>query len=199
MRRIGWALLAICLAGCAATALPEDSFYSLVLEAADEGAVEAVNDAEIRVDLARIDLPAFLNTRAMALQTGPNQVEVANHHFWAEPLEEAIGKVLVRDIGKETTAVAIDRNGRLNADCELRLEFDRFHGTDDGRVLASGRYWLSSDNGSQRSEFDVSRGLSRSGYGNAVSALRDSLTTLANEIGNEIENGSVCEKDELAA
>ena len=141
--------LALTVAACGSTP-PEDRYYSLVLEAADDGVVETNGNAAITVALGRIDLPAFLDTRAMALQTGQNEIELAQHHFWAEPLDEAIGKVLVRDITESTMNIDIVRSAQVDADCELSVEFDRFHATDDTRVLSSGRYWLASANGSAR-------------------------------------------------
>ena len=184
-------LLAAYIAGCGSTP-PADNYYSLVLEAAAEGVAQANSDAEITVNLMRIDLPPFLQSRAMALQTGPNQVRAANHHFWAEPLEDAIAKTLARDLSKTATLLNIERNNRRDASCELRVEFDRFHTSDDGQVLASGRYWLDSANGEQRQEFDVSRRLANGGYANAVSALRDALNSLAEDIGSEIASGDIC-------
>ena len=185
------------MVGCGSTP-PEDRYYSLVLEAADDGVIEQTEPADLTVNLSRIDVPVFLNSRAMALQTGANEVEIAQHHFWAEPLDEAIAKVLVRDISQTSSRIDIARDGRREANCELRVEFDRFHATDDGRVLASGRYWVSSASGSAKSEFDVSQRLGSSGYTSAVSTLRRSLGTLAADIAGEIEAAEHCQPAGLA-
>lgn len=185
------------VAGCSSTP-PEDRYYSLVLDAADDGVAKVNGDARMRVSLSRIDIPEFLESRAMALQTGGNEIQVAQHHFWAERLDEAIAKVLVRDITEAAKSVDIAR-GNQNSYCELRVEFDRFHATGNARVLVSGRYWLSSEEGSERGEFDLSQGLTSSGYASAVSTLRNSLVILAREIGGEIESGTVCQEPEPAA
>ena len=191
-KRAGVVLLVTYLAACGSSP-PENTYYSLVLDAAAGGVVQATGDAAINVNLTRIELPTFLESRALALQTGPNQVRSAHSHFWAEPLDEAIAKVLVRDITDAATGIDIDRDEQRKADCELKVEFDRFHATDDARVLASGRYWIASESGSQKQEFDVSQRLASGGYSSAVSTLRDSLRSLAGEISEEIENGGVCQ------
>ena len=82
--------------------------------------------------------------------------------------------------------------------CELRLQFDRFHATDDARVLVSGRYWLRSVDGNASREFDVSQTLDTSGYASAVSTLRRSLGSLGRELGGEIEGNEGCRKPEPA-
>lgn len=191
MRQLFALALAITLTGCGSTP-PEDRYYSLVLQAADEGAVATSESADVVVNLTHIDLPAFLDSRAMVLQTGANEVEIAQHNFWAESLDEAIGKVLVRDIAQSSRRIDIARNTQRDAACELRVEFDRFHATDSGRVLASGRYVLSSGNVTRQSGFDVSQRLSTDGYASAVVALRRSLADLATHIINEVEARDAC-------
>ena len=190
-------LLATCLAACGSTP-QEDTYYSLVLDAASNAAVWSNDAVDITVNLARIELPSFLDSRAMAMQTGPNEVRAARHHFWAEALDESIAKVLVRDITQSASTVDIERDRRWGADCELSVEFDRFHATDDGRALASGRYWITSEVGSRKREFDVSRRLTVNGYSAAVSTLRESLRSVAGEIAREIDNSGICQTAELA-
>lgn len=190
-------LLASVVAACASTP-PADTYYSLVLEAADEGAVEPNDDAVSQVVLSMVGLPAFLDSRAMVLQVGPNEVQSAQHHFWAERLDEAIAKVLVRDIMNASDTIFLPNTSQSDGACELRLQFDRFHATDDARVLVSGRYWLRSVNGNASREFDVSQILGTSGYASVVSALRHSLGSLGRELGSQIASNEGCRKPEPA-
>ena len=190
-------LLATCLWACGSTP-QENTYYSLVLDAASSTEVLSNDAVEISVNLARIELPSFLDSRAMAMQTGPNEVRAARHHFWAEALDESIARVLVRDITQSASTVDIERDRRRDADCELRVQFDRFHATDDGRTFASGRYWITSEVGSRKHEFDVLRRLAVSGYSAAVSTLRESLRSVASEIAHEIGNNGICQTAESA-
>jgi uncharacterized lipoprotein YmbA len=177
----------------------EEHYYSLVL-AADQANVPAkVDNAGGRLTVGPVHLPAYLNNRGMSIAVGANQIRTANHHFWAEPLEEAISKVLVLDISRLLDNVAVERDaGRWTAaeNCRLRLEFDRFHATDDSRVVSSGRYWVSSAQASVKGDFYTTRPLSADGYAHAVEVLRQSLSVLAVEIVGTIESNPLCSGSE---
>ena len=181
--------MCLALAACGSSPTIEDTYFSLVLEAADEPTTEN-GDAELTLRLTNVSLPEFLLRRNLAIQTGGNEIKAANHHYWAEPLDEAIAKVLVRDIEAANQGIAVHRyNG--SGDCELAIEFDRFHASADGRVLVSGRYWLAASEPT-RHAFDVSRPLDGQGYGAAVTSLRASLGTLGAEIAGSIAQTGAC-------
>ena len=182
------------LVACAAKPV-EEHYYSLVL-AADQANVPAKGDnTEAHLIVGPVDLPAYLKNRAMSIAVGANQIRTANHHFWAEPLDEAISKVLVLDISRSLGNVIVERDaGRWTAagDCRLRLEFDRFHATDESSVISSGRFWVSSAEASVSREFHMTRSLSADGYGHAVETLRQSLGTLAAKIAATVESNQLC-------
>lgn len=182
------------LAACASSPVNEH-YYSLVLATDNPEAPGHDNDAAAHLIVGPVHLPAYLSNRGLNIEVGANQIRTANHHFWAEPLEEAISKVLVLDIARLVDNLMVDRDaGRWTAegDCRLRLEFDRFHATSDSRVVSSGRYWVSSPDGSVRGDFHTTRTLSADGYGHAVEMLRQSLGTLAAEIAVTIEDNPLC-------
>jgi len=182
------------LVACASKPV-EEHYYSLVL-AADQANVPAKDDnAGARLTVGPVHLPAYLNNRGLSIAVGANQIRTANHHFWAEPLEEAISKVLVLDISRLLDNVVVERDaGRWTdeGDCRLRLEFDRFHATDESSVISSGRYWVSSVEASVSREFHMTRSLSADGYGHAVETLRQSLGTLAAKIAATVESDQLC-------
>ena len=126
-----------------------------------------------------------------------NQIRTANHHFWADPLGEAIGKLLVRDISGQLDGIGVDRDaGRWtdDGDCHLRVEFDRFHATQDSRVVATGRYWVR-DNANDRTtkrEFDLFRVLTGDGYSHAVLQLRATIEYLADDIAEHVVETAAC-------
>lgn len=194
MRHIAAVVVWCGVAACGSTPV-EDHYYSLVLAADDMPAVAAADNANAHLVVGPVELPDFLGQRGIAIQTGSNQVRTANHHFWAEPLEEAIAKVLVMDIAGFLSGVSVDRDaGRWTGpgDCRARIEFDKFHATSDSRVVASGRYWILSGEDIVRQEFAVSQTLSADGYAHAVTALRQSLGAVAEQISHTIENNSAC-------
>lgn len=177
----------------------EDHYYSLVLAADDAMAPARTEETKAHLIVGPVLLPEYLNRRGLAMQKDSNQIQTANHHFWAEPLEEAISKVLVRDIANLASGVTVDRDaGRWtdSGDCRLRIEFDKFHATDRSRVVSSGRYWISSSDSDLKQEFAVTQTLSADGHANAVAALRRSLGILAAQITDTIESNSQCSDEQ---
>ena len=180
---------------CGSNPVVQDRYYSLVLAA--EGVAVSGDDerARSRLIVGPIQLPSYLSTRRLPLQVGVNEIESANHHYWAEPLDEAIAKVLTRDIAVRTDGIDVEREaGRWTPenDCRVRLEFDAFHPTSDSRVLTSGRYWVSSEDTSRRHAFNLTRTLTMDGYAHAVDVLRDTLEVLADQISVNVRETSVC-------
>ena len=177
-----------------------DHYYSLVLAADDVPAQAAANTDGAILAVGPIMMSRYLNQPGLATQRGAQQIEIAKHRFWAEPLEEGIGKVLVRDISSRNSSLVVARQlgGRLDrSDCRLRLEFDKFQITDTAFVVARGRYWLTSQTLVQQDtqkEFDLAQQLSADGYANAVSQLRGLLGELSEQIVAAIENDRVCER-----
>jgi uncharacterized lipoprotein YmbA len=162
------------LAACGSNPV-QDNYYSLVLAADDVTAPVDTGESNPHLVVGPVQLPEYLQRRGIAMQIGANQIQTANHHLWAEPLEEAIAKVLVRDIADLASGVTVNRDaGRWSdsGDCRLRIEFDSFHATDRARVVGSGRYWLSSADREVRQEFDLTETLYGDGYAQAVAALR---------------------------
>ena len=182
------------LAACGSSPVLQDSYYSLVL-AADIGEVSGNETTTARLIVGPIELPSYLSNRGIAMQMGPNRIESANHHFWAEPLNEAIAKVLTQDIAERTDGIEVEReSGRWTAeeDCRVRVEFDAFHPTNDSRVVSSGRYWISAENSSDNQAFSLSRTLTTDGYAHAADVLRDTLKTLAQQISEDIQGNPAC-------
>ena len=182
------------LVACGSNPL-EDHYYSLVLAADDVTAPVRTEETTAHLIVGPVRLPEYLNRRGLTMQIDANQIQTANHHFWAEPLEEAISKVLVRDIANLVSGVTVDRDaGRWtdSGDCRLRIEFDKFHATDQSRVVSSGRYWVSSSDANIKQEFAVTQTLSADGHAYAVAALRRSLRTLATQITDSVESNPQC-------
>ena len=164
--------------------------------AADERAAAGNNEsANAHLIVGPIQLPTYLSGRGLPMQTGPNQIESANHNFWAEPLDAAIAKVLARDIAERTNGIDVEReSGRFtpDGDCRVRVEFDAFHPTNDSRVVTSGHYWISSEDASNRQGFNLSRTLTLDGYAHAVDELRGTLESLAQQISDDVQGTPAC-------
>lgn len=196
---IAFVLLLLSLSACSSQPA-KDQYYSLILQAGDATTSARSGAAKAQLIVGPIQLARYLDQPGLAMQLGANQIRIANHHFWAEPLDEAIGKLLVHDISSQVDEIAVDRDaGRWtdDGDCRLRVEFDRFHATQDSRVVTTGRYWVR-DNSSGKStkrEFDLVRPLSDDGYSHAVRQLRATIASLSGEIVEHIVETAACAAD----
>lgn len=183
------------LSACGSSPVVKDRYYSLVLAA--NGGTATGNDEVTTASLivGPIQLPTYLSGHGLPMQVGPNRIELAHHHFWAEPLNEAIAKVLTRDIAERTEGINVERDsGRISAeeDCRLRVEFDAFHPMSESHVVASGRYWIESSETSDRQAFSLTRTLTVDGYAHAVDELRGLLELLAEQISDDLAAGRGC-------
>ena len=93
--------------GCGKKLDVQNHYYSLVLEAADQGLPPQPTDPRARVDLVAVHLPDFLQSRSLVLQVNSNEVIHARHHHWGEPLDLAILKVLARDLSTAMPAYEV--------------------------------------------------------------------------------------------
>ena len=199
MNRVGNGFVVFVILGLAACASQpkEDHYYSLVLAADGDAALSNADSTDARIIVGPIQLARYLDQPGLAMQTGTSQIQSANHHFWAEPLDEAIAKVLVRDISQQSAVLAVERDtGRWTAKdgCLLRVEFDKFHATDESQVVVTGRYWIHDSKRAEiaKREFDIVQTLSADGYPQAVRQLRVSLARLAGEIVEQVPNAREC-------
>jgi len=172
-------IAAVLVTGCAKPPLATNHYYSLVLEAAAGRPTPKGVPSGARIDLVAVTLPDFLRSRSLVLQVNTNEVTHARHHHWGDPLDIAIRKVLAWDLSSELPDLDIAPGTGRDADCTLTLEFDRFHASNDARVLVSGRYTLTRGDHVSRREFDVSQVQQTDGYTSAVTAMRTALEALS--------------------
>lgn len=194
-RFVVFGIAIVLLSACGSSPVVQDRYYSLVLAANKSATTDNNEIATARLIVGPVQLPTYLSQRGLPMQVGPNRIESAHHHFWAESLDDAIAKVLVRDISERTNGIDVEReSGRLtpDGDCGLRLEFDAFHATSDSSVVARGRYWISSEEASNRRAFSLDRTLTIGGYDHAVHVLRGMLAELAQQISDEVQETPAC-------
>lgn len=185
------------LHGACTSNLVQDTYYSLSLGKPHYPAEVPEEQRSARLTLTHVTLPRFLDKQNLVMQNGAHTLVSAHHHFWAEPLEDGIAKVLVQEIMHVSKSLRVERNaGRWasKGHCSLRLEFDAFHPTEAGQVISSGRFWLQ---GSEKDNvvvqtFSYSDNLLRDGYPQVVEQLRASLQNVASTIVTSIEQNHVC-------
>ena len=96
------AVLVALFAACS-TAPPQRHEYSLLLDALPATSASESERTET-LSIRSIDLPAFLQTRALAMQIAENEIVMARHHTWADRLDNSIAKVLGLLLSAATSA-----------------------------------------------------------------------------------------------
>ena len=96
------ALLAA-LAGCAGTPSPKTNYYALSVEgssARQEQSGAAGTAPVTRVSVTRVGIPGIVDRPQIVARTATNSVEIYDFHRWAEPLQEAIPRVIAGDLAR---------------------------------------------------------------------------------------------------
>ena len=184
------------LTGCASEPVAVH-YYALVPPVAAADKVVQRAEAPTLV-IERVELAEYLRQSGMVIQSGENQLQVSRNHLWAENLELALPKALVRELQQQSDDYSyylktLDWVART--DYRLRLRIDSLQPTDTGEVVAAGRYQLISEHGSNAqvlTDFNFRRDLNQDGYPQVVEqmqaviaqiadAILDSLNSLARE------------------
>jgi uncharacterized lipoprotein YmbA len=116
--------IVLALAGCGSP--PKINFYTL--EARPAGAPAAA-PSPLSVVVGPVTVPEEVDRPQMVLRTGPNQVEIADLHRWAEPLKTAIPRVLADALSRElgTARVTTSRqSAALAFDYRVALDVRHF-------------------------------------------------------------------------
>ena len=172
----GLVLIVLCLAACASGPATPIEYYVLAPQvSAADSVVERSNRPTLVIE--NVDLAAYLRQTGMIIQTGNNQILVSRTHLWAESLESALPKALVRELQRQSDDYSyylksVDWVGET--DYRLRLRIDSLQSTDRGEVVSAGRYQLISaeDAGSPVVvDFSFVRDLDQDGYAYAVEQM----------------------------
>ena len=112
--------LVLLLAACGST--PKESFYTL---SAPEP-VATPEAATLSVLVGPVTVPESVDRTPMVIRTGPNQVDIADLHRWAEPLKAAIPRVLAAHLARALpgTRVSASRQASSGPDADYRVVVD---------------------------------------------------------------------------
>lgn len=97
MRHRNWILslsLALLLSACGST--PRSSYYMLSAETA-----ATLGNTGPSLGIGPVTVPEYLQRREMVLNRNSNQLELADYHRWAEPLDAGILRVMALNLAIE--------------------------------------------------------------------------------------------------
>ncbi|MCJ7815619.1 MAG: ABC-type transport auxiliary lipoprotein family protein [Xanthomonadales bacterium] len=167
-------------------------YYALVPPVSASDEVVQLTDKPALV-IERVELAEYLQQSGMIIQSGDNQLLVSRSNLWAESLELALPKALVRELQRQSDGYSyylktVDWIPRT--DYRLRLRIDSLQATDQGEVVAAGRYQLISEHGSNPqvfADFNFHRDLDSDGYEQAVKQMQALLAEIAEAILTSVD------------
>ena len=179
-----WAVILlapIALIGCASAPNPIN-YYSFNTEGLL--AVPSVESPIIVID--RVTLAEYLLESNLVLKVGPNQLQFAENHRWAGPVDSALVARLINHLNASGSGVFIGSADprSVSADFSLQLDIQNLIASDDGSVVAAGRYWVAAAGGELLAAhtFNFSAELRQDGFASAVLAMGELIDQIAAEI-----------------
>lgn len=126
---------ALALAGCNLLPAPQaDNTRYYVLESA---AAPAAGSGAVRLGLRRVEVPAYLKSKAIVTRAGNNELRYADAARWAEPLEAGIARVLRDQLGAKAAVSTYPFPAQVERDFDVVVSVTAAEGRDDGLHFAA--------------------------------------------------------------
>jgi uncharacterized lipoprotein YmbA len=184
-------LIGLVLMLSACVSAPANIHYYL-LNTSSAVAVSDIPEQSIKVQLAEIILADYLQQPHLILQLKDNQIYYSPQDAWAENLQLAMAKALLSDLNQTNTAIQYVNYGAPHQGktrFQLVLEVNHFQPTDASMAIAQGSYWLldgATDQPLIHKTFALQLELEQDGYAHAVIQLRHLLTSLSQQISDDL-------------
>lgn len=121
---------ALALSGCNILPAPQaDNTRYFVLESAAGPAAES---GAVRLGLRRVEVPAYLKSKAIVSRAGNNELRYADTARWAEPLEAGIARVLRDQLGARAAVSTYPFPAQVERDFDVVVSVLAAEGRDDG-------------------------------------------------------------------
>ena len=181
------ALLAALLAGCGTSPTPQ--YHRLQLEPPAEARTLAPAAESPVWQLLPVQLPPYLERESLWQPQPQGGLQPLGAHRWAEPLRDAVARVLLTDLARLRGAASVFATplpSGLTAQRQLRVELLRLDAEPGGaEMVLQARWWLQDPRGQTPPEVHEVR-LNRPAPGGQAEALvaahRDLLWQLAQRI-----------------
>ncbi|TNF84978.1 MAG: membrane integrity-associated transporter subunit PqiC [Gammaproteobacteria bacterium] len=173
------------LAGCAGSPPVQDHDYLLRPQK-----LTVTSGSRSVVQLKPVVVAPYLDQKGMVLQTGSSEIQVARHHRWAEPLDEAVERYLQVSIANQAgVAVESVPLTTLEEDATVTIRINQLHGTKSGRVRLVADWKVDrADLEPMLYSFDESVTQATDGYPALVDAHAELLDRLGGAIARSLES-----------
>ncbi|HRS83480.1 MAG TPA: PqiC family protein [Smithellaceae bacterium] len=178
-------LLAGILTGCAS--VPATRFYTLSPSASPP----AAQKAGYSLSVGPVWIPAAVDRPQIVLQTGPNQVLIAEYDRWAAPLKEAIPRVLVENLslmlGVQDVSV-FPQSGSSEASYRIMIDLLRFDSLPGKAAVVDARWTVRStkDGKTGSGHTKITETVRADGYAELVAAHSRALEQLSSQMARTV-------------
>lgn len=180
-------VLLAALAGCAGAPSPKTHYYALSVEAASAGPEQSTPAAPAtRTAVTRVGIPGMVDRPQIVSRTATNSVEIFDFHRWAEPLQEAIPRVIAGDLARQLGPGHFVSAGILpGAPPAVRIAVDvqKFEATVGTGVAVEALWSVRPGTGEARTgRSAVEEPAAESGHAGIVAAFSRALAAVAQDI-----------------
>ena len=167
----------VAISGC--SSVQELNFYQLPQQA--NTAASASMDAAVIV-VEPVMVANYLNTNALILQTSDVQLVKTSQHQWAEALDQQLTRLLQQQLTAALPGHRVTDRAPQGPQQRLLVQVEQFHGTEQGRVLISGKYSLINGEHTIQQRFALELAQPEDGYPSMVATLGAGWQQVVTEI-----------------
>jgi hypothetical protein len=147
----------------------------------------------VGIGVGPVIMPGYLDRSQIVTRTGADQVELSMFHRWAEPLEDAIARILAEEIGARVPTeriVTFPWQGAVARTLQYQVVVAvlRFDGRPGGDVTLDTRWRILGRAGDELAfgRSTITEAAGGPGYPPMIAAMARALGTLGREIAVEI-------------
>ncbi len=139
-----------------------------------------------KVAIAKVKLSDYLLQPNLVMRVQDNQLDVANYHSWAEPLDKAVQRILIDNLNQKRSETGfVDRCQNCS---QVHVFIDHFYPDEAGQVSLSGRFTINNPEQSPQVEyFSFAQEQVGSGYKGSVVVMNQLLTQLSDKINSGLK------------
>ena len=178
------------LAGCTGKPVKTVDYY--LLNPASSSQQHVLTDRELWVSISLLSTANYLRQQNLVIQLTPNQLYFSPTDLWAAPVSQSFVTALqnaLHDKQPRIGFVASDFASVYQTKKELAIQLEHFVITEQGSVILSGQYVLSTASSSSTPvirPFNITDELTADGYEHAVGKLRGLVAELAEQIVRDL-------------
>ena len=172
---------------------PKTHFYTLSVDAPaqPQGTSGGAAGTPTRVSVSRVAVPGVADRPQIVARVASNRVEIFDFHRWAEPLQEAIPRVVAGNLGAQLGprySVAAGIVPGLPPDVRVSLDVQRFEAVMDGSVTIDALWSVRPATGEARAGRSViEERIAESGHAGIAAAYSRALVGVAQDIAAAVE------------